>query len=225
MQIQLLIILINKFLLRTSVLISFLLIVCNPCFSQKYRLGLKGGGIVAWMKPDVEGVDVEKYKFGYVYGAMGEYLFADNYLFSLDINVTQRGGGIEDSRKDTLKKISYQLQYLEIPLTIKMKTNQLNNMAYFGKFGICPAFNLKSRKDISEIFAGNTLTNSDLTADADIRKIGAALVIGFGTEYFIGETTTLVGELVLNKGFTNVAKTDGLKMNNSYVALNIGIIF
>lgn len=194
-------------------------------FAQKFRLGLKGSGLVGWIKPDVEGVDVEKFRFGYNYGAICEYLLNDRYVLSSGIDITQKGGGIEDSRKDTLIKETYKLQYMELPLTLKMKTNEINYMTYFGRFGLSTNFNLKARKDVSSIFTGITQTESDRDAKNDIRTIGASMIIGIGAEYAIGEKTSVICDLLLNKGFTNIAKSNGLKMNNSYVALNLGVIF
>lgn len=233
----------------------FLILIVNIGFSQKsFRLGLNFAPSLAWLKPDVKddvGKDIyttKGIKLGFSYGLAGEFAFGDNYSFSTGLFLTTNGGGLEypdsisvikDSSLHSVTTIrKHNLQYVEIPLTLKLKTNEIGYITYYGKFGIGTAFLVKARADDES--EGPTLTSSQTFEDIDIRDeinfFRASLIIGAGLEYSLGGNTSFIASIIYNNGFTNVFQKDIKSMTidgekqkvqakSTYIALNLGLLF
>ena len=231
-----------------------LILVVNIGFSQKsFRLGLNFAPSFAWLKPDVKnsvGKDIYTTKgtgakIGFSYGLAGEFAFGDNYAFSTGLFLTTNGGGLEypDSISiddTTMRSVTtirkHNLQYVEIPLTLKLKTNEIGYITYYGKFGVGTAFLVKARaNDVSED-PNITLVVEDRDIRNKINFFRASLIIGAGMEYSLGGNTSFVASIIYNNGFTNVfqknlksitieGETHKVQAKSAYLALNVGVLF
>ena len=159
--------------------------------------------------------------------------------------LTTNGGGLEypDSISiddTTMRSVTtirkHNLQYVEIPLTIKLKTNEIGYITYYGKFGVGTAFLVKARaNDVSED-PNITLVVEDRDIRDKINFFRASLIIGAGMEYSLGGNTSFVASIIYNNGFTNVfqknlksitieGETHKVQAKSAYLALNVGVLF
>ncbi|MBK8498800.1 MAG: outer membrane beta-barrel protein [Flavobacteriales bacterium] len=128
------------------------------------------------------------------------------------------------------------LQYVEVPLTVKLMTNEIGYMRYYGQIGFGNAFNIRAKSDqvvakidgtradgqpiVSEF---TELSDEDLQDDIMLYKV--SLVVGAGMEYnFSGNTSLLVG-ITYNNGFTNILDIEGAKAKAHYIELTTGVFF
>ncbi len=202
----------------------------------KFRFGLKIAPSVAWLGPDktkFNDLSVEnggaKIKFGY--GLITEFILAKNYSFLTGVEVNYLGGIINykdanrvnyrlnDTAAVFLKSREYKQQYITIPLALKLKTNEIGYMTYFGQIGVDLSFKIKGRaNDIGTVFYKEHIDSTDFSVegpaydekDVDILKqVGAlgflrvALNVGAGVEWNIAGNTSLLFALNYNNGFTN----------------------
>jgi hypothetical protein len=156
-----------------------------------------------------------------------EFSLADNYSFSTGLESFYSGGKLETYRAIDSTTIStlYKLQYLEIPIALKMKTNEINYITYFAKFGGSVNARLSSVADISEKSGTRTITEEDKNINKDISLFRVAFNIGVGIEYSLGGTTAVLVGLNFNNGLTDILKSKDVKANNNYISLNLGILF
>tara|TARA_B110000285_G_scaffold135660_1_gene152000 strand:- start:15 stop:875 length:861 start_codon:yes stop_codon:yes gene_type:complete len=101
-------------------------------------------------------------------------------------------------------------QYVNIPLFIKMKTNEIGYLTYFGQFGLNTSIKTKARStDNVDLISATNLTPSDLD-DLDIEKevnlFKLAGSIGGGFEYNLSESTSLSVAVIFDYGFTSLTK-------------------
>ena len=214
--------------------IVVLLFLSSNAFSQdkKIGFGLQGSPQITWIKPDNDKViKNDGVKLGFGYGLMFDFRFGQNYSLMTGINVLGSSGRIEyqdsleipfihDGINDTLppSTITYKLGYLEIPITLLLKTNEIGYMTYFGQFGISSQFNLKAKGDAT----AKNIANEDLSKE--IRFLNMGLVIGGGFEYSLGGNTALVVALMYNNGFTDILK-DKEKATLKSLSLKLGVMF
>jgi hypothetical protein len=127
----------------------------------------------------------------------------------------------------------YNLRYFEIPVTMKMRTNQFGKMAFYGEIGFGTSFNLKAKSE-DEFFPedGSPSNQSENDIKDEINLIKGSMIVGAGLEYFIDESTSIVSSLTFNNGLTNILKGEnsidqGIKQRATlyYFQLNIGIMF
>lgn len=210
----------NKRLLVLITIFSFGTII-TKAQDQKFHFGLKVSPTLAWLKPDTKGLKSDGPKLGFSYGIIGEYNFSENYAIASGVQVTYRGGTLKlDTVANSTTK--WNMQYVELPITIKMKTKEVNKFKYFGQFGFVPGVNIRSKYE--------TEKESDLEGKDNIRPVNLSMLIAIGTEYTISGSTTLLGSLEFNNGFvdafkeSNEIKTD-FKVITNFFALNIGVMF
>ena len=230
---------------KLLIIASFILISIS-IFAQEepaFHFGVKASPSLAWLRSDTKGYASDGSKFGFSYGLITDFNFASKYAFSTGIDITYRGGKFktvqelktkvnEDSVIST--SASYVLQYLEIPITLKLKTNEIGSVTYYVQVGVAPGINIRARKN----YATNTqtfvlgaptpkITNAEenkLDAQNEINSLSLSMIIGGGVEYTLSGQTVLVGGIQFNNGFLDVFD-DTPKVNSNYLALTLGILF
>ena len=222
---------------------------------KKLRFGVYVSPTLSWMRPSAakDGDQTQKSggsKLGITYGLMADYNFTENYTIATGLQVNSTGGKIETentkaSDLGVLKSnFNYTLQYLEIPVALKLKTDQINKFTFFGQLGVTLGFNI-SKKATYELVQ-HRLKGGDTTYKADAKEkitggVGAIapvvfqMNIGIGAQYAINKKLDAYVGLFFNNGFapnvTDPTKFNGLpsftdgntRLNN--FALRLGFYF
>ena len=184
---------------------------------QKFHFGLKVSPTLAWLKPDTKGIEKGGSKLGFSYGIITEFRIQENYAFVTGLQVTYRGGKLNIPYTDFAgnvykQKASLNLQYIELPIALKMKTNAFNKFKFFGQFGIVNGLNIRAKDG----------DNNDIKKN--INSYNVAMSIALGSEYTLSGSTALVASLEFNNGFIDVLKGDNKAISN-YFGLNVGVLF
>lgn len=103
---------------------------------------------------------------------------------------------------------TYNANYVDIPLHLKMKTNEIGSMTYFGEFGLDLSVKTKGRADDDgdNQSSSNSLDLNDLTIDSEMQPLLLGLNFGLGTEYNLSGSTSIYGSLNFHYGFLNTVK-------------------
>lgn len=199
-----------------------------------FRLGLTAHPTFGYIKP--ENGKGNGVSLGFSYGLMADFNFAENYSFATGLTVTTINGKSTEinpahyhpqSNQNLLAyDLKYKMQYIEVPITIKLKTNKFGAVRWYGQFGLSTNFAIGSKQDASQ---GNTILANDVNSADLTNFFRAGLIAGGGLEYSIDQKTSLVTGVTLNNGFTNISSGNKLgadnKVKNHYVGLNIGVFF
>jgi hypothetical protein len=123
-------------------------------------------------------------------------------------------------------------QYVELPITLKLMTNEIGYITYYGQIGFGAAFNISAKSDY-DVYDPATKSVTSFT-DEDVmdhtNPFKASLILGAGLQYnFSGNTSLLIG-LTYNNGFTNILKDvtvneTELKAKQDYLELTLGMYF
>ena len=109
--------------------------------------------------------------------------------------------------KQATSKSTYDLQYLNIPIMIKMRTNEIGYMRYFGQIGLITGFNLKAKQDLSteyEESGEKTLESPDIDINDKINLMNLQLKVGFGIEYNLTGNTNFFAAINYQHGLIDV---------------------
>ncbi len=182
---------------------------------------------LSWVRSDDTQLDT-KAKIGFGYGLIADYFFAPRYAFSSGFIVVHGGTNYDafDPDNNKLATTKLRLQYLEIPLTLKVKTNEFGHMTYFGQLGLTPGILIRTRYDID--FVDGSLTDIESKSASELtRPIGLGFTLGGGVEYSLAPNTRAFGGLYFNNGFTTLLSKDVSddKSTFSYLGLRVGIFF
>lgn len=191
--------------------------------ANRVQLGFTTSPTFGWLtfpSGQTPNIEPDGMRAGFSYGVLADIPFSDNYYFSTALTVSTLNAKAAEPGVSTS---IYKLQYLEVPLTLKLKSIEVDNRRFYGQFGLNTGINIGSKQDIM-------FTNS-ATPDEKNRDIGdlvnlfrAGLVLGGGAEWKMGENMNLLTGLTYSNGFTDVFDGEA-KAKNSYIALNLGIFF
>ena len=192
------------------VLLLFSAIIALQGITQEkpFRFGFKVAPNLAWIAPDSEGYDNDGAVMGFSWGLLADFALAENYFVKTGFSMDYLNGKLEfPYLNDTVPGMmnrTYHLRYIEIPLTLKMRTNKFGKIAYFGEIGFGTSFNIRAKSD--DEFQPDTGAKS--TSEEDIKDEIAlfkeSLIVGAGMEYFLDESTSLVFELSFHNGLTDI---------------------
>ncbi|MBC7913586.1 MAG: PorT family protein [Pyrinomonadaceae bacterium] len=158
---------------------------------------------------------------GLAYGVLADLSFAKNYFFSTAFTVTTVNSKATLSSGTTKTSEKYKLQYIEIPLTLKLKSNASNTARFYGQFGLGTGINISAKKDIAST---TTTSGKNISIGSDINTFRLSLIAGGGAEWVASKNLHVLTGVTWNNGFTNMSNkvSNG---RNSYVALNLGVYF
>ena len=184
---------------------------------RKFRMGIYGGMGWGWMKPKTKDYTKDGSHFAYSYGLITDYNFTENYTLSTGFAISNTGGKLSYSDSLTVSGTTknmgmvnrkYNISYFEIPILIKMKTNQMGYFTYFAQLGVRNYMRLSSTYD--ETFAYNDAGNTKTVSSEEIENSDGinfyrmAFSFGIGTEYAISKSFSAFGYLSYDNGLTNV---------------------
>jgi len=221
--------------------------------SPKFRMGLSGSTVLSWINRDGDAAIAEGdgTRFSIQYGLHLDFRLGsnENYYFSTGLFLLNTGGslvhqGLAPDANGELSAatftIDHRINYLNIPLTMMLRTKEIGYMTYFARVGADAGFNVSSSYDVSTAIAGETITEEDVNDDL-ASLFRAALHIEAGLEYNISGNTRLFASLEWNDGLNNVfsdeykiqtsapsGDSDGMRQikgNTDAFLLNIGIYF
>ncbi len=158
---------------------------------------------------------------GFSYGILGDFGFAPNYFFSTAFTVTSMNLKTKESYVQTAlftsskNQLIDKLQYIEIPLTLKLKTNPNNLGIFYGQFGLGTGINISSKESVN----GSGYSNSSA---ANILRM--SLIGGAGAEWALAPNLSLQTGLTLNHGLSNTL-SGPYDIRSNYLALNLSLFF
>lgn len=182
----------------------------NDSTEKNFRLGLSINPNIGWLRYE-DGYDASA-KMGFSYGLVADLGFADNYYFSTGLLINSIASKV-DFPGDADDRDKIRLQYVEIPLTIKLKSVENETGRYYGQFGFTTGFKVSGKETIND-------KKQSIDGD-DLFRLG--LQIGGGKEWKLSDNLGLMTGLTFNNGFTRAIKEG--KPKTSYVALNLGLFF
>ena len=207
--------------------LSFVLIGSLACFSQT-KLGLKFSPLFSSHKISLKSDQLEissgKTSTRMSIGLVVDHPLTETYILTsgliylpkrVCINVVEEGSG--SAPKNPFE--SYDLNYLQIPLTLKLFTNEIApEISVFFQVGLTFEF---------KIF--DQALKEDYEFISKFRFFDTAAIIGTGIEYRLGVNTLFFAGSSLQKGLVNVISQTNpdypLFIRNQIVSIDIGMKF
>jgi len=206
---------------------------------------------IAWYKPDNEKVyESNGSKLKFAYGLLAEFRLNKVASFATGINVNYSGGTLRfigDSISYSIENDKFYIDnrvfnnvYVDIPLTLKMRTPEIGAMTYFGQFGVNLGVLTKARandKGAMNNPASAEVTNENVDIKKDMGFMSIGLNVGGGAEYNLAGTTSLVFGVNYHNGFANILQkkseflTDkngnplSMDVQSDYISLSVGVLF
>ena len=214
--------------MRKSLLfLSFILVGALACLSQT-KLGLKFSPLFSSHKISLKSDQLEVYQGKTAtrmsIGLIVDHPFTDTYFLSsgliylpkrVSINLEEEDGGTAPTNPFE----SYDLNYLQIPLSLKLFTNEIApDISLFFQVGLILEF---------KIF--DQALNEDYEFISKFNFFDTAAIIGTGIEYRLGINTLFFTSISLQKGLINIINRTNpeypLVIRNQIVSIDVGMKF
>ena len=201
---------------------------------RRFRVGILGTSGFAWNQSKRLGVENEGAGYLYGYGFQLEFYrndvlgitfglqqkttgtrlsYADNLVYSYEYTSSNNGATL--ANQSLIKERTIFLQSINVPIKIKAKTPEIGYLTYFLEFGL----------DNDILYDAKSLRNDILDSDTkQLRRLGGdeeklsaqketffyrgGLNLGFGTEYNLAGTVSLVTSINWSMPFTRSLKKD-----------------
>lgn len=161
-------------------------------------------------------------RFGY--GFIFDWKFTDTYAIGTGVNVFHAGANIGQfvaTDTTTVQRVEWGVrnQYVEVPLTFKMRTKEIGYTTYYGQFGVGLGLNVRAEVDERSHVAWGRDSQADAWApvpqdapDAEAlrrnveeqtRWFRPSLIVGLGAERALLGKTALCAGIAYNLGLAN----------------------
>lgn len=185
-----------------------------------FRLGLHFSPNISWLGLNTAGYDKDGVRLGFAYGISTEFFLAKNYLFSTGFNINNIGGnlkyeGVYDNAgvvSASAVKQNIKINYIDIPLTLKLRTNEIGYMTFYGNFGFVAGIKYNSKTDYEYVDL-NSIKKTDVNNTSNISFFNMNLVVGGGAEYNLSGNTNIMFGVTYHNGFVNVMKDKTHQLN------------
>ncbi len=164
---------------------------------QGVRFGITIDPQIGWLSSEAKDISSESNKMGMNIGLVMDRFFTKNYAITSGISINNVGGSLKYMNAEQLKGSSgtlditensiaeYKIQYVTIPLGLKLHTNEIGYMRYFAELGFDGHVNIKSRLDSDD----NNFTNESISESTAL--FNAGYFIGGGAQYSLGGNSAI----------------------------------
>lgn len=220
----------------------------NDSKERKLHLGFMGTSSFGWMSTDSKNISGGGLKAGVGFGIHGDYFFAENYAFSVEVLHSTQGYKLNadsictfnESSAQFMKtggvEISYRMRSFQLPISLKLRTNEIGYWRYYGQIGVAPTLAYRAIKatytpgvfesaddneyrlvndDENDFIFGNNIPNTTeddainhYLEEDNISAFRLPIIIGGGAEWNISGNTSILMGIRYEYGLLNLMKAD-----------------
>ncbi|MGI4761071.1 MAG: porin family protein [Janthinobacterium lividum] len=228
-----------------KIILTLAALAVAPTAFAQVEIGLKISPSISYLRtssPSGTSFQSESSKLSFGGGIFMDYFFGQNYAFNTGLFLTGKGGTISyldrnpnpvSSAGSVRKEQKIAMQYLELPLTIKLFTNEIapDTRVYF-QVGGSLAVPVQTRINGEKNYIDTSNSNNETSAGSHVLPIDANLIGAVGAEYQLGQSTKFLAGISYHHGLVNFDRYfekdrgfSDVTIKNSVFALDLGLKF
>jgi len=194
------------------------------------RFGFQASPNLTWLTSNDNTINRDGSNIGLRLGVMGEYYFTERYAITGGLGFAFGQGGslnheiggnffIESELSNPNLNVGpkplpdnttlgYKIQYIEIPVGLKMRTDEIGYFRYFAEI---PVFNLSFRAQSRGSIDAEGIMEEELDINKDVTPINFAWGLGGGVEYSITSNAVLVAGLYYQSSFIDITDDSAIQ--------------
>lgn len=215
---------------KIFLIITGMLLMPVLSFSQlaDWRFSVNFTPSLGWASAS-EDIKSDGSRFSLDFAFHAEKYFKERYAFYSGLSFVKMGGKFKNiSNSDIVLKADeqgllmgesakYSIQYLTIPVGIKLKTPDYGLLSYYFQGGLMPGIRVGS----SIILPGR----EKQSMNKDLNLMTCATQLSLGCMYATGDNTYLRAGLLFNYFFVDAARASNLKVLPTSLGIQIGFLF
>lgn len=180
--------------------------------AQDYRFGVYATPMISWFKTDIDEVKNQGARAGFIISISAERYLTNYWYFNAGLSFINSSGRLKSSSPTHFRfpdftsivaagdPVIYRIQYISIPVGIKVKTSEAGYLSYFAEFGVDPKVVINGRADIPSIDIKSE------RAMTEIRRFNFAYHFNGGVDYSIDGNTSLILGLGFESNVFDITK-------------------
>ena len=213
------------------------------------RFGFQASPTISFFSTDDSQVNNNGSNFpGLKLGLIGEHYFEENYAITFGLGFAFNQGGrlaFEDGAftgapfwPESDKgvdvpatvdannfNLTYRIQYVEIPVGLKLRTDEMGYMRYFLEPHVALGFRTNATGEVT----GDGIDDFEkINIAQDVNPLAFSLGLGIGAERSISSNTTLIGGIYYQRHIIDATKDvdngDGSKASINVITFRIGVL-
>lgn len=209
--------------MKKIVLFALLFMGITSVYAQgDIRLGFQASPVISWMTTNDNSITGAGSNVGFKLGLIAENYFQENYAITSGIGLVFNQGGtlnheqggnffptseLSDTTYNMLPNdvnITYNLQMLEIPIGIKLRTNEIGFFRYYGEIPFLIHLRTQARGKFQDT------SKENITKDTGIVNVSWGL--GGGVEYGITDSTSAIAGIYFHNGLLDMTANKNTKL-------------
>ncbi len=200
-------------------------------FAQDLSFSVVVDPQITWMKSSSDRIQRDGWNFGYNIGLVMDKFYTDNYALSTGLSILNTGGNLHyldsmvfdfGSGKDTLPPgttVSYKLQYLTIPFSLKLTSSQIGYSTMFAHLGLNNHINIRAIADAPE----QNINGEDIKEGINLFLM--SYFMGGGVEFSFGGNFAILAGIYLTGAIWDVTTNKDYRVYVNSLALRLGVKF
>ncbi|MBD79273.1 MAG: hypothetical protein CL840_10160 [Crocinitomicaceae bacterium] len=189
---------------------------------NRFKFGLTVSPSVNWFTIKTSGIDSRGSSINMNYGLSTDFALkgSNRYYFSTGVQLLSNGGKIYYTGVEEVNDILYVSQneadittrYLEVPIALKLRSNEIGYSVFAGMFGFGTGFRINGFQERNTTYTSSTGTKESIAVRENIQEkinpVRFSMVIGLEWERKITKDTYFTFGFTFNNGLSNVFNTN-----------------
>ncbi len=194
---------------------------------KSYKIGVKLSPAVGYLKSASSDLSTNGLSVRLGYGLMVDRMFSEKYGFGFGINMIEFAGHAEYSRliessdiNPTIQQVKRdydKVKYVELPVTLKLRTSEMGKFTYWGQFGLGLAYLYSALADEQTTDLYSKVDNGPFTRlqseqvqmnnqniRGEFNSFRASMIIALGAESVISQSTLFTYGVTYNGGLLSM---------------------
>jgi len=233
---------------KIVLLSAFLVLLIQNGFTQErdLRFGFQASPNFAWLDTDDSDVNGSGSNLGLKLGLITEYYFRENYAVTAGLGFgfnhggqllfEERGQYWEDTevmpKIDTsMVKLRYSIQYVEVPVGLRLQTREFGYFRYFLNPGLTFGFKSKATGDVQYL----GFEEDGILLGREANALAVSWGVGGGAEYSVSTRTAIQVGLYYQRIFTDITddkstgtingQQEATQAFSNNITVRIGVMF
>ena len=168
------------------------------------RMGLYASPTINFINTNADQAKTSN-NIGIVYGWAIEMALNEHHRLESGFAISYKGGEIKNDGYTN----DYKVQYITLPVFVKMRSREISNFNYFARIGPSINFKIKEKSSSSEQAHSAIIDMS----------------IFLGAEYSLGGKTAVEGSLFFNNNITNAIQINNSQVLFHQLGFRLGFLF
>lgn len=198
----------------------------NAQDDRRVNLAFTVSPSLSWLETTNKGYEKDGNSAGIKYGLLIDFrLFGvENYALATGFTMNHISGKLNEasyftqSTGDVIaaqRNSKYKMTYIDVPLAIRLRTNEIGYNVFYGVFGSELGFNISTKQEFTDTYAGGNTGEFTEDVTKGVNWFRSSLVFGAGIQRHISGNAYYRIGVTYHNGLTDILKGDAYAVDSN----------